>query len=574
MKTFKNFIKTLIILLFVNFLFFETTHAQDRKKVDSLLNVLKSTPNDTSKVNLLLKVGYIYSNTKPDTALYNYNMALSSANKANSIKHIGICYNNIGRIHQVMGAYDKAIEYFLKSLKIRTKLGDKNGMCGCYINLGNTQFNKGDYTNALVFYIKSLKVYEELGNKEGLGIVYNNIGKVYAKQGRYDKSMEFYLKSLKICEESKNKSGMATVLANIASSCILIKKYNEGIIYAQKGLNIAIEIRALPRQKAIYNILTSVYDSLHDYKNAYKYHLLYKQINDSIFNQESSEQINNLQIKYETEKKEQEILLKDKDLEVKDLKISRMSYYFMLSLVIVLIALFIGFYIVRKNKFQLLIKNIKIEQKLLQSQMNPHFIFNSLNVIKSMIYQNKSEFAVKYLSHYATLTRMILDHSRNEYITLDKEIKMLELYLDLQYVRFEEKFKYSIEIDPEIAPEMVNIPPMLAQPFIENALEHGIMHKEEPGNIKISFKEDGDMLIFEVSDDGVGREKAKEIESKNITIKKHVSLATTITQERLENINKSLKRNEKIKLTITDLKDESGLATGTKVTFCIPMITI
>ncbi|HYG40110.1 MAG TPA: histidine kinase, partial [Cytophagales bacterium] len=176
-------------------------------------------------------------------------------------------------------------------------------------------------------------------------------------------------------------------------------------------------------------------------------------------------------------------------------------------------------------------RNLELEQKLLRSQMNPHFIFNSLTSIQNYIYKEKPELAASYLGKFAKLMRLILENSRQEYIPFSKEIETLQLYLELQKVRFADKFDFQIVIDPLIDQDEVSIPPMFAQPFIENSLEHGIVHKSEQGQIKISFSLQDDYILFEVEDNGIGRAKAAQI---NKALKTgHHSYATTITEERL-----------------------------------------
>jgi len=213
-------------------------------------------------------------------------------------------------------------------------------------------------------------------------------------------------------------------------------------------------------------------------------------------------------------------------------------------------------------------KAVVIEQKLLRSQMNPHFIFNSLASIQNFIYKEKREEAGEYISRFSKLIRNILDNSREEYVPLEKEIETITHYLELQKLRYSGKFEYSIRTDSDIDPDNTWIPPMLAQPFIENSIEHGIKYKENTGHINIHFKLENQMIRFEVEDDGVGREEAKEIEIlQNHT---HRPLATSITQERLVIINKKLRN--KIRMEIVDLKDGLGAGCGTRVTFGIPII--
>ena len=211
-------------------------------------------------------------------------------------------------------------------------------------------------------------------------------------------------------------------------------------------------------------------------------------------------------------------------------------------------------------------RNLELEQKLLRSQMNPHFIFNSLTSIQNYIYKEKPELAASYLGKFAKLMRLILENSRQEYIPFSKEIETLQLYLELQKVRFADKFDFQIVIDPLIDQDEVSIPPMFAQPFIENSLEHGIVHKSEQGQIKISFSLQDDYILFEVEDNGIGRAKAAQI---NKALKTgHHSYATTITEERLALIHEKSSLKEMV--SIVDVLDEMNEVSGTKASFNIP----
>ncbi len=520
-------------------------------------------------------IGIIYQlQGSYEKALQNYLKALDISETINDKKGIAASFHQIAGIYLQMGNYDKSLEKYYESLKIREKIGDKRGIAASYNNIGNIYDLKSDYEKALENYLKSLKIREETGDKKGMGDSYANIGVIYDKQNKNEKALNYYLKSLNINKEIGYKYGIAASYLNIGSIYMKVGKLEEANQYLSQPSALFKEIGDKEGIKETYALLSALFEKKEDYKQSLAYHKLFSGTQDSLLKEKSSKQIADLTAKYETEKKDKEILVKEKELQNQGLKISRMDNYILILIILIMFIAFTGYIIVRKNKHEALYTTIKLEQKLLQSQMNPHFIFNSLSAIQNFIFQNKNEAAVEYLARLAKLVRMILENSRQEYITLDKETNMLELYMELQSARFKNKFNYTIDIDPELSPDMIAIPPMLAQPFIENSIEHGIMHKEGIGNIKITFKEEGDMLLFEMTDDGVGREKAKELSTQNNTRKTHVSLATKITEERLENINKSLKRKNKIKLNIIDLKDENGNASGTTVKFYIPFIEV
>jgi sensor histidine kinase YesM len=201
--------------------------------------------------------------------------------------------------------------------------------------------------------------------------------------------------------------------------------------------------------------------------------------------------------------------------------------------------------------------------------MNPHFVFNSLTAIQSYIFRNDPYQAGKYLANFSKLVRLILENSRLEHIKIAKEKETISHYLELQALRFEGKFEYKIEIAPEIDEEHHFIPPMLAQPFIENAIEHGIIHLSSKGLINIRFSLSEPNIILEVEDNGVGIEKSAERNSKKR--EDHKSLATRITIERLRNLQGVYGRP--IKMETVDLTKSSTSGTrGTLIRFTIPLI--
>jgi LytS/YehU family sensor histidine kinase len=206
--------------------------------------------------------------------------------------------------------------------------------------------------------------------------------------------------------------------------------------------------------------------------------------------------------------------------------------------------------------------------KALRAQMNPHFIFNSLNSIQKYILKNEHFEASQYLTKFSRLIRLILDHSNQNSISLNSEIEMLKLYVEMESLRFDNKFDYKIITDENLQPDMVEIPSMLVQPYVENAIWHGLLHKETKGTLQLSFtKGEKNNLVVAIEDDGIGRQKAAELKSKQVLKKK--SYGMQITEDRIAIIN----RVQHINATsaITDLEDENGNARGTKVELNIPL---
>jgi ligand-binding sensor domain-containing protein len=210
----------------------------------------------------------------------------------------------------------------------------------------------------------------------------------------------------------------------------------------------------------------------------------------------------------------------------------------------------------------------EVEMQALRAQMNPHFIFNSLNSINRFILQNNKTEASEYLTKFSKLVRMILQNSQASLITLESELESLGLYLEMEALRFNHYFSYKISVQKDLDIEVLKVPPLIIQPYVENAIWHGLMHKEEKGelNIEISGKEGH--LYFKITDNGIGRKKAAALASKSAT--KHKSMGLKITEQRIEMMQNA--NGKEAPVSIVDLTYPDGSAAGTEVTIKIPEI--
>ena len=211
-----------------------------------------------------------------------------------------------------------------------------------------------------------------------------------------------------------------------------------------------------------------------------------------------------------------------------------------------------------------------VEMSALLAQMNPHFLFNSLNSIESYIVSNQTKAAAQYLNNFSRLMRLILQHSRSNYISLKEEINALELYLEMEHIRFKDKFQYGIYIARDLDTDAIDIPPMLIQPYVENAIWHGLMHKPDRSNgmlvLEISRKDN--FLYCVIEDNGIGREKAQAIVAKKTTPRKR-SMGMAITKDRMKIMSQLYNFNTEVK--VTDLYRKNGEARGTRVELFIPL---
>lgn len=223
----------------------------------------------------------------------------------------------------------------------------------------------------------------------------------------------------------------------------------------------------------------------------------------------------------------------------------------------------------QQKEYERKVELSKVELKALRSQMNPHFVFNSLNSIQHYIFNSKSDEAVKYLNKFAKLMRVILNNSDKPTVALEDDLEALKLYLELEQMRFEDKFEYRIEIEGNVDLDYDIMPPMLLQPYVENAILHGLTPKKEKGLLIVGLRTEEQYIVCTITDNGIGRKKAAEIK-RTMPGSKHKSMGMKITEERLRILNEISLSKHSVK--ITDLENENGESLGTKVEIYVPIM--
>ena len=265
-----------------------------------------------------------------------------------------------------------------------------------------------------------------------------------------------------------------------------------------------------------------------------------------------------------------------------DIRILKKWYQTWIARILAVVLLLGVAYGVYKSRIRLAVEKQKIKSdyernlaevkmNALTAQMNPHFIFNSLNSIDYYIIKNDTLKASDYLNRFARLIRLILNHSRSNYITLRDDLEALKLYIEIESMRFNEKFDYVVEAGNNVDLDLIQIPPLLLQPYVENAIWHGLMHKSEKGclKIKVELDETEQSIIVVIEDNGVGRQKAAEFKSKDVKHKERKSMGMAITQNKLEIIN--FLHNLNATSEVEDVIDRRGEVAGTRVTLSIPI---
>ena len=525
------------------------------------ISIDEKTGNKKGMSTILINLGNLYKQ-KGDYAL-----ALESYNKSSELKkQLGDEYgvasnlNNIGTLYQEIEKNKEALAHYQKALPIFEKLKSTRDVLGCLNNIGVILMYEKN-PKALAIFKKALQLSGEANDPANSAIFTVNIGGYHFLNNNFDESLRYYEKAVKIQKQLGTKRELSYSYLNIGRIYYAKKEYEKALQIAKEGNAIAKELNLLNYQTDFSLLLSEIYYSMKEYKLAYENREMHNELNDSIYKKENIDKL--AQIKYKYAYKD---TLNTANKNVNSLKktvaVSQLQKKWLIAGSISLI-IAIGFLIallkIRKVKMQN--QQLLLEQKLLITQMNPHFIFNSIDNIQSLIYNKQDEDAVKYLTKFSKLTRQILENSTQNYISLAEETEMIENYLIIQQLLYNNKFDYSLTVDDAIDTETLLLPPMLTQPFIENAIKHGLNNKTEKGKIDITFYLKEDKLLFNVSDNGKGFDSGQKTAH-------HKSLAMTITKERLVNYTK----NQDFVVHTDNILDQDTKVVGAKVSFEIPYI--
>jgi len=366
-------------------------------------------------------------------------------------------------------------------------------------------------------------------------------------------------------------------------------QYSDALSFTREGITMATNLGIRPKMMQGYELLSKIHHNLGNNDSAYQYLNQYITLKDSIQNRQFLFRLNSYKKAAEDAKKESRIGLLYKDNLIKQQQLKQEATFKNFLIAVFIAFLFACLYLFRninvkrkterlrqeqkeqawklkelesENKHvELQKQSAELEMQALRAQMNPHFIFNCLSSINRFILKNESKAASNYLTRFSRLMRMVLMNSQKPLIALDDELEMLGIYLEMERLRFKNSFDYGITFLNAIDSDNVFIPPLLLQPFCENAIWHGLMHREGQGRLDIELSIESNILNCIITDNGVGREKAEEMNSK--TAEKEKSLGLKITTERLALLNRE--KGLQTFYDIEDLKDENGNAAGTKV---------
>ncbi|MET1258355.1 tetratricopeptide repeat protein [Flagellimonas sp. DF-77] len=484
-------------------------------------------------------------------------------------RNINVALNSIGNLYSTLGQYDLAISQFQRALQLEEELNNTLGLAINNQNIGECLMFKGDLEGALDRYRRSLALNDDINNDFGRVICQNSIAQIHLKQGEAEKALELLERIKAPATELGDKFLLSSVLINTGWALLEANRLNEAEGYMKQGLDMAVESN-LPSMIIFGNQhLSDLEHAKGNDRKALEYYKEADRMDKAIINERNVRYMNDIILKYQTEKKNNQISDLAKENELVRLRLRKNQTTILVSALLIGLIGTILFIMYRQYQSNQEKRVIGLEQHMLRSQMNPHFLFNSLNSIKLYIINNDKKNAVHYLNKFSKLVRRILEGSSMKEIALAEELETVELYLNIEKIRFSDEINYDINIADGLNPELIKIPSMVLQPFLENAIWHGLSAKEGEKNIWLNITNKDDMhLLISVIDNGVGRKASERLKESRVLKRKSVGI--DITKERLANFAKDFQNDFNVE--ILDLFDDQGMPKGTKVVLEIPMV--
>lgn len=530
---------------------------------DSLVfyqRTLKKTAEAYRSAKFKTNADYIWARHLSDSGqyaeAYQLFMALEPVIKDNGYDFLPHFYSAFARLHYRLKEYDLAFEKLKKASKINKDNNFLTNTSANYNNLGILYRVRKQYDSSLVYHQKSLDISTALKDTLSIAYSYNNMGLIHADLNRLREAEMYYQNALAINPTKPSEA----FLTNYSSMLIGQGRSREaeemllGVIDKTEAPQIKIDafanLVALKKTQGKYQEALELSDRLISLK-------------EDLINSDKLAEIERLKAAHDTENKEKEISVLKETTKIQAVVIDKNKTLLFITLIVVFLLLIIAGLVMRNRLVSSKAKKLVLEQQLLRSQMNPHFIFNALSNIQSAILNNENSKAVSYLAKFSKLVRNILENSKDVKITFGKEIQSVKSYLDLQQIRFDDSFTYTIIVDENIEEDLIYIPTMLLQPIVENALEHGIDGLDD-GVITIECSLQNQWISCTVIDNGAGvSATAKELNPDK------TSMSSQIIKDRLGIHSKKLKHS--LHFSVTD-HYVNGYVAGTKVLIEIPIL--
>ncbi|WP_162390454.1 tetratricopeptide repeat-containing sensor histidine kinase [Spirosoma endbachense] len=553
----------------------------------------------------------IWAQSKFDQAIEAFDQAAHYYSRFKDSTALGRTYGRMALLEEERGNYERSFQYCLKALKFNKNeaffslgqlyadVGDyetareyygkisQRLKVGTYLKIGETYYLQTNYDSAQYYYQLYIRESRDV-SKKTLTKAYALLGGLYLKLEKYDTAL-FYLNiALTDFEKDNNRNWIMRVLLELGKAYKESGEVSKAIKTTNELLTTAEESGARQYIRDAHYLLFQLFDRLEQKNSAYLHLKQYTALNNEIGIDISARKLSFYKTSHEREQAQLKIALlsQQRQLQQEELKQAsqQREFLYMGILAIALLAFVLVRNVLLKKReekhlrelaeTELRIQKLEtkkqlgdLEMQVLRTQMNPHFLFNSLNSINRFILQNNKSQASLYLTKFSRLVRMILQNSQNKLITLEQELDSLKLYLSLEALRFDDHFMFAITVQDDLDVSALKVPPLIIQPYVENAVWHGLMHKEEKGQLDIDVLSEKGFLYIKIMDNGIGRQKATMLQEKADTT--HKSMGIGITSQRIAMLEEP---SSKGSVAINDLVEINGTPCGTEVILKLPIM--
>lgn len=451
--------------------------------------------------------------------------------RLSALINLSAAYGELGSPDNRLGTQEDRDRYsslskimMLEAANLAERLGDRRKMHRTLSNLGIHYGFEDKIDSSKIYLTRAVKIGEEIKDRRGLINDYNMLSLVYKKIGKIDSAVYVAGKAIENAKAISSPRMETRALISLAELAMVKDEIPKARALLNQAIDLTIKFPNPKSASHAYDFLYQIAEKRGEHEQALAHYRNAVTFRDSVASGENFNRIEELKITFETEKKEQQIKNLEQEAVIANLKIDQQSLQLLGALLILVIGAVAGYAIYRNRNLQTEQQRLVVEQKLLRSQMNPHFLFNALSSVHGYIYEGDKKQASEYLSMFSELTRDILNYSTEELIPISKELETLEKYAKLQQLRFPQ-IAFEVQVQDGLEPSELCIPPMLLQPFVENAIEHGLKGQEE-GDVMVKIgKGEGDEVLCQIRDNGIGL-----IANEN---SEHQSKATEIARERI-----------------------------------------
>ncbi len=548
------------------------------KALDLFQDALKISINANSiefRVYSLNMISVVYRKTEAIKSALDYSqealeLAETVPEPSTGLKRSkNVSLNSIGNIYQMLEQYDLAIDKFEKSMILEKELDNKLGLAINHQNLGECYEAQAKLELALQNFRKSLVYNEIIDSEKGKIICNYSIAHVYVHNGKINEAINILHTNLNKAVALGDQKIVAIIYINLGWALTRLGDYDSAETNLEAGLSLAKTYELNAEIAEANKFLSELWIKRDDYEKGMGYFKESRKYEERITNSLNLRYVNDMILRYESQMRDNQVQKLSEENESVRLKLRKNRTILIVIAIFLILLIGILYILYRQSQLNAEKKLLTLEQSMLRSQMNPHFLFNSLNSIKLYIINNEKKNAVHYLNKFSKLVRKILEASSQREISLAEELETVALYMNIENIRFSNEINFNVYVKDDINTHNIKIPSLILQPFLENALWHGLSSKDGAKNIDLEIKKGKSGFIeIIITDNGVGRDVAEKIKDSKVLKRKSVGI--DITKERLANFSRDYENYFHVE--IIDKFDDNNNPIGTQIVIYIPTI--